>query len=101
RPIIRIFGYDKQLFERCATQLGGVKERLGGNSFSFKFLPKVKLVFQLWVGSREEFSQPEVSISYNTHALKYLSTVSLIYACEVMANFLERESRGRQVRGRG
>ncbi|MEM3031797.1 MAG: hypothetical protein QXK39_02645, partial [Nitrososphaerota archaeon] len=80
--------------------LGGMREKMGGSSFSFSFLPKVRLVFQLWVGSHEDMIQPEASISCNTLALKYLPMVPLIYSCEIIVDFLERESRTRQGRRR-
>jgi hypothetical protein len=94
RPITKLFGFDSQSFERCSIALGGVREKkMGGSSYSFLFLPKVKLVFQLWAGDPEDLTQPEASISYNTPAPRYLSTIPLIYACEIIVGFLEKESK--------
>lgn len=93
RPLTRTFGYDKKLFESCAAALGGNREKMGGSSFSFTFLPKVRFVFQLWSGSYEDLTQPEASVSCNTLATKHLPLVSLIYACEVIVGFLEKESK--------
>jgi len=94
RPITKLFGFNSQSFEKCSIALGGVREKkMGGVSFSFTFLPKVRLVFQLWVGDPEDLAQPEASISYNTPAPRFLPTIPLIYACEIIVGFLEKESR--------
>jgi len=92
RPLIQTFGYNKEGFEEAAKALGGKREKLGGVSFSFLFLPKVKLLCQIWPGDKRGFTQPAANMSNSDTALNYLPKVPLLYACEGLVNFLAREA---------
>ena len=92
RPLTQLFGYDVEKFERASRMIGGKREKLGGVSFSYLFLPKVKFLFQIWAGDKRSFTQPAINISTSNTARNYLPTLPLVYACESIVNFLEREA---------
>ncbi|RLE81039.1 MAG: hypothetical protein DRJ36_01715, partial [Thermoprotei archaeon] len=48
RPFARSFGYDPERYKAVCKRLGGKRERLGGLSYSFNFLPRVRILTQLW-----------------------------------------------------
>ncbi|MDJ0270199.1 MAG: DUF3786 domain-containing protein [Aigarchaeota archaeon] len=99
RPMTRLFGHDSELFEASARALGGKRELLGGRSFSFLFLPKVKLLFQVWAVDKRDLTPPAVNVSHSSNATRYLKPLPLTYACEIMVDWLEKEAK-KQSKGR-
>lgn len=93
RPLERLFGYDKELFEAVARRLMGRREKLGGTAYSFQFLPKVYALVQVWVGNTAEFTKPKINTSFNSGARRFLGETGLVYLFEVMAEFMEKEAR--------
>jgi len=96
RPLERMFGYERQLFEEVSTALGGKKEKLGGTAYHFTFLPRVRLLLQLWPGKTEEMIKPKVGTSFNSSARNFLKETPLIYALESLVWFMEKEVRKRR-----
>ena len=93
RPFARFFGYKPERYEAACKRLGGKRERLGGLSFSFLFLPKVKLLTQIWKARKEDYTPPAANISFNHSARHYLSARDLLLAGQFMVQFLEAEAR--------
>ncbi|MEM1943323.1 MAG: DUF3786 domain-containing protein [Candidatus Caldarchaeum sp.] len=93
RPLERLFGYDKELFEAVARRLMGRREKLGGTAYSFQFLPKVNALVQVWVGNTAEFTKPKINTSFNSGARRFLGETGLVYLFEVLAGFMEKEAR--------
>ncbi|MEM2237229.1 MAG: DUF3786 domain-containing protein [Candidatus Caldarchaeum sp.] len=98
RPLERLFGYDKEFFSTVSTSLGGKSEKLGGVAYSFKFLPKVKSLVQLWVGSSQELTKPRINTSFNKQALSFLKETSLLFVFETLVEFMEREAKKKRRR---
>jgi len=90
RPFLQTFGYDRELFEMAARMLGGRREKLGGVSFSFLFLPKIRFLLQLWTGDKKEYTQPAANVSNSSNAFNYLSYPAIVYACETLVNMLKK-----------
>lgn len=90
RPFLQTFGYDREMFEAAARSVGGKRERLGGVSFSFVFLPRIKLLFQLWTGDMKSYTQPAANVSSSSNALNYLSYPAMAYACETLVAMLRK-----------
>ncbi|MEM1964859.1 MAG: DUF3786 domain-containing protein [Candidatus Caldarchaeum sp.] len=98
RPLERLFGYDKELFASVSTSLGGKSEKLGGVAYSFKFLPKIKSLVQLWVGSSQELTKPRINTSFNRMALNFLRETPLLFVFEVLVQFMEKEAKKKRSR---
>ncbi|RLE47606.1 MAG: hypothetical protein DRJ31_08620 [Candidatus Methanomethylicota archaeon] len=93
RPFTRLFGYDSEKYELVCRRLGGKKERLGGLSYSFNFLPKVRILTQLWVGKREEYISPKANLMFNYAARHFLSTEDLLLAGRIMVSMMNSEAK--------
>ncbi len=92
RPFIKTFGSNPEKYELVCRRMGGKKEKLGGISYSFYFLPKVQLLTQLWK-IREEFSQPAANISFNSSVKFYLNARDLLLVAKTMVESLENEAK--------
>jgi len=92
RPFIRTFGNNPEKYELACKRIGGKKEKLGGISYSFYFLPRVQLLTQLW-RSREDFSQPAANVSFNSSVRYYLNARDLLLAAKIMVESLENEAK--------
>ncbi len=92
RPFVRAFGSNPEKYELACRRIGGKKEKLGGISYSFYFLPKVQLLTQLWKG-RDEYSQPAANVSFNSSVKHYLNARDLLLTAKIMVEFLEAEAK--------
>ncbi|MEM4268618.1 MAG: DUF3786 domain-containing protein [Candidatus Caldarchaeum sp.] len=93
RPLEKLFGYDRELFEAVSRRLMGRREKLGGTAYSFQFLPKVQALVQVWVGNTTEFTKPKINTSFNSGARRFLGETALVYLFEVLADFMEKAAR--------
>jgi hypothetical protein len=93
RPLARIFGYDSERYESACRRLGGRRERLGGISYSFSFLPKIRILTQLWAGRREEYVEPKASLMFNYSARYFLSAEDMLLAGRIMVSAMASEAR--------
>ena len=93
RPFARSFGYEPERYESVCKRLGGRRERLGGLSYSFNFLPRVKILTQLWKAKKEDYIPPTANLSFNHSARYYLSVRDLFLAGRVMVELMEAEAR--------
>jgi len=91
RPLVRVFGENPEKYEIVCKRLGGKKERLGGISYSFLFLPKIQLLTQLWKAGREEYSTPMANLSFNSSVKHYLSARDLLIVGKIMVEMMEAE----------
>jgi len=91
RPFSRIFGYEPEKYELVCRRLGGKREKLGGLSYSFTFLPRVRILTQLWRGRREDYVPPTTNLMFNYAARHYFSAVDLLLAGRVMISIMEME----------
>mgnify|MGYP000464370095 FL=1 len=92
RPFIRTFGNNSDKYELACKRIGGKKEKLGGISYSFYFLPRVQLLTQLW-RSREDFSLPAANVSFNSSVRYYLNARDLLLVAKIMVESLENEAK--------
>jgi len=93
KPFARLFGYESEKYEMVCRKLGGKKERLGGLSYSFIFLPKVRILTQLWKGRSEDYVLPTANLMFNYSARHFLSTEDLLLAGRVMVSMMEAEAK--------
>jgi hypothetical protein len=93
KPLARIFGYDSEKYESACRRLGGRRERLGGVSYSFIFLPKIRILTQLWAGRREEYIEPKVNLMFNYSTRYFLSTEDMLLAGRIMVSAMASEAR--------
>ena len=93
RPFARSFGYDPERYKAVCKRLGGKRERLGGLSYSFNFLPRVRILTQLWKAKREDYIPPTANLSFNHSARYYLSVRDLFLAGRIMVELMEAEAR--------
>ena len=93
RPLARVFGYNPERYEAACRRLGGKREKLGGMSYSFLFLPKVKVLTQVWKARREDYTPPAANMSFNRSSRYYLSIRDLLLVGQYMVRALEAESR--------
>ena len=93
RPFARLFGYEPEKYELVCKRLGGKKERLGGLSYSFTFLPKVRILAQLWRARKEDYIPPTANLSFNHSARYYLSARDLFLAGKIMVEIMESEAK--------
>lgn len=91
RHLARTFGYEPEKYELACKRLGGKKERLGGLSYSFHFLPKVRILTQLWKASKDDYTPPAANISFNHSSRHYLNARDLLLVGQLMVNTLESE----------
>ncbi|HID04205.1 MAG TPA: DUF3786 domain-containing protein [Candidatus Caldiarchaeum subterraneum] len=90
RPFLQTFGYERERFEAAASSLGGRRERLGGVGFSFPFLPRIRVLLQLWTGDVSSYTQPAANVSISSNTLNYLSYPAVVYACETLVAMLRK-----------
>ena len=93
KPFIRIFGYDSEKYELVCKRLGGRKEKLGGLSYSFSFLPRIRILTQLWSGRRDEYVSPKANLMFNYSARHFLATEDLLLAGRVMVSSMNAEAK--------
>lgn len=93
RPLVRIFGYDSEKYEFACRRLGGRREKLGGISYSFSFLPRVRILMQLWAGKREEYVEPKVNLMFNYSARYFLTIEDMLLAGRIMVSAMASEAR--------
>jgi hypothetical protein len=93
KPLARIFGYDSEKYESACRRLGGRRERLGGVSYSFSFLPKIRILTQLWAGRREEYIEPKVNLMFNYSTRYFLSAEDMLLAGRIMVSAMASEAR--------
>lgn len=93
RPLAQLFGYKSERYVFACRRLGGKKELLGGLSFSFFFLPKVRLLTQVWKARKEDYTPPAANMSFNYSAQHYLSARDLLLVGQLMVKSLEMEAR--------
>lgn len=91
-PLAITFGKEPRAFEKACTALGGRRENVGGISFSFSLLPKVKTLCQLWKLVEEEYIPPAANICFNKSVHHYLSPKELLLAGQVMVELLQQEA---------
>ena len=92
-PFARTFGYAPKKYELVCKRLGGKKERLGGLSYSFSFLPKVRILTQLWKGKKEDYVAPTTNLMFNYSARHFFSAEDLLLAGRVMVSIMEAEAK--------
>lgn len=92
-PLARIFGYDPEKYEMVCRRLGGKKEKLGGLSYSFSFLPRIKILTQLWRGRKEDYVAPTANMMFNYSARHFLSAEDLLLAGRIMVSVMEDEAK--------
>lgn len=93
KPLARAFGYNPRKYELVCRKLGGRKEKLGGLSYSFNFLPRIRVLTQLWAGRREEYVTPKANLMFNYSARHFLSAEDLLLAGRIMATVMSGEAR--------
>ncbi|MCS7132335.1 MAG: DUF3786 domain-containing protein [Aigarchaeota archaeon] len=92
-PFARTFGYDPEKYELVCRRLGGKKEKLGGLSYSFSFLPRVRVLTQLWRGRKEDYVSPTSNMMFNFSAKHFFSAEDLFLAGRVMISIMEAEAK--------
>ena len=93
KPFSRIFGYESEKYELVCRRLGGKKERLGGLSYSFTFLPRIRILTQLWKGRREDYVSPTANVMFNYAARHFFTAEDLLLAGRVMISMMEAEAK--------
>jgi hypothetical protein len=93
RPLARVFGYDSEKYESACRRLGGRRERLGGISYSFNFLPRIRILTQLWAGKKEEYVEPRTNLMFNYSTRYFLSTEDMLLAGRIMVGAMASEAR--------
>ncbi|GBC72263.1 hypothetical protein HRbin03_00090 [archaeon HR03] len=89
-PLLKTFGNQALLFEESSRMLGGKREKLGGTAYSFTFLPKVRLLIQVWFGDETEMRKTSINASYNMSAAKFLKPTPLLIAFEILTTLLTK-----------
>jgi len=93
RTFARSFGYDPERYKNVCKRLGGKREKLGGLSYSFNFLPRVRILTQLWKAKKEDYIPPTANLSFNYSARYYLSVRDLFLAGKIMIELMEAEAK--------
>jgi hypothetical protein len=88
RPLIESFGYEPQLFETACKLLDGVKEKLGGISYSFSFFPQFKILVQLWPGDRKTYTSPVTNLMFSDNVIDTFNARDLVDASEILVSHL-------------
>ncbi|MCS7094707.1 MAG: DUF3786 domain-containing protein [Thaumarchaeota archaeon] len=96
RPFLEHFGYNKQLFESMSRQIGGTSEKLGGVAFSFRFLPKLFTLVQLWPGDEKALRKPTANIMFSSHSVKIWDGRDAVSASEFLVKRLRATKRHRR-----
>lgn len=96
RPLEKNFGYERALFEEVSRSIGGKREKMGGTAFSYTFLPKVKILLQIWFGDESEMRRPSFNASFNSGAMKFLKPTPLLFAFELLLDFMVKAAKKRK-----
>lgn len=96
RPFLDHFGNNVQVFKASSRQIGGTQERLGGVAFSFRFLPKVRALVQLWPGDERGLRKPSANIMFSSHSVKIWDGREAVAASEFIVRRLRGSRRSRR-----
>jgi hypothetical protein len=77
-PLLKLVGFDPQLFRSAAEKLAGTPVAGGDVAYRFWALPRVPLLFTLWLGD-DEF-QPSLNIRMDASIPLQLRTLDTIWA---------------------
>lgn len=87
------FGSSVEVYEMVCKVLGGRRERLGGISYSFNMLPRVRILCQLWQVNEKEYIPAASNMSFISRSERYLLPRDLGIASLLLIELMEREAR--------
>jgi hypothetical protein len=70
RPLLKAFGYSRDLFSEAGATLGGTEQEYGNASFTLRALPMAPITFMLWEGDSE--FPPSVRVLFDKTIDSYL-----------------------------
>jgi hypothetical protein len=82
--LARTFHNDLASFERAAEKAGGKREELGGASYSFTALPRIRLLVVYWEGD-DDFP-PSVQVLFDAAVVQHLPTD----VCAILGSMMAR-----------
>ncbi|MCS6788898.1 MAG: DUF3786 domain-containing protein, partial [Aigarchaeota archaeon] len=71
-------------------------EKLGGVAFSFRFLPKLFALVQLWPGDERALRKPSANIMFSAHSVKIWDGKDAVSAAEFLVKRLRGTRRPRR-----
>lgn len=92
KRLVKRFGNMVDAYEYACKMLGGKREKLGGVSFSFLMLPRVRILCQLWAAEKQEYVPAVANVSFSTNSEKFLPARELGMASLLLVDMLEKEA---------
>ncbi len=90
RRLVKRFGNVVDAYEYACKILNGKKEKLGGVSFSFLILPRVRILCQLWAAERQEYMPAVANVSFSMYSDRFLPARELGMAALLLVDMLEK-----------
>lgn len=92
KRLVKRFGNTVDAYEYACKTLGGKREKLGGISFSFVILPRVRILCQLWAAEKHEYIPAAANISFSANSDKFLPARELGMVSLLLVDMLEKEA---------
>ncbi|MEM0456509.1 MAG: DUF3786 domain-containing protein [Nitrososphaerota archaeon] len=92
KRLAKKFGNMVDAYEYACKMLGGKREKLGGVSFSFVMLPRVRILCQLWAAEKQEYIPAVANISFSANSDRFLPARELGMASLLLVDMLEKEA---------
>ncbi|PUA34091.1 MAG: hypothetical protein B9J98_01545 [Candidatus Terraquivivens tikiterensis] len=92
RRLANRFGNAVEVYEYACKVLGGKKEKLGGVSFSFSVLPRVRILCQLWAAEKQDYVPAVANVSFSMNSDRFLPARELGMVALLLVDMLEKEA---------
>ncbi len=92
KRLVNRFGNVVDVYEHACKMLGGKREKLGGISFSFTMLPRVRILCQLWAAEKQEYVPAVANVSFSANSDRFLPARELGMASLLLVDMLEKEA---------
>lgn len=92
KRLAKRFGNMVNVYEYACQTLGGKREKLGGVSFSFTMLPRIRVLCQLWAAEKQEYIPAVANISFSANSDRFLPARELGMASMLLVDMLEKEA---------
>jgi len=92
KRLVNRFGNAVDVYEYACKTLGGKREKLGGISFSFTMLPRIRILCQLWAAEKQEYVPAVANVSFSANSDRFLPARELGMASLLLVDMLEKEA---------
>ncbi|OPY64144.1 MAG: hypothetical protein A4E57_03682 [Syntrophorhabdaceae bacterium PtaU1.Bin034] len=91
KPLLKAFGYGRDVFIEAGKALGGKEEEYGNASFTLRALPRVPITFILWEGDQD--FPPSLKVLFDQSVHTYLPLEDITVVSKMAATRIIKQAR--------